>query len=336
MNLRRRQLNAWMLGAPLLPLPLRAATAPAAVAPAPAWPSQPLTVVVPFSPGGSVDVAARLVMPRLAERLGQPVVIENTVGASGTIAAQRVIKARPDGHTLLFGVASAVVIAPLVSPALHRYDGLRDLLPVAPVASSAFVLAARPGLPVADAAQLVQLARQQPGRLSLGTDGVGTGLHLTAELIQQMAGMALMHVPYKSGPQALAELAGGQIDLAVLPVALVQSFVREGKVKGLGVTSRQRIASLPQTPSLSETPALQALDVEAWQGLLLPARTDARIAERLAQDVAAVLAEPATALRLTEAGFKPMSMPQDRFIAYLEQERQWLEATVRKAGIRVD
>ena len=281
-----------------------------------------------------MDVAARLVMPRLAERLHQPVVIENTVGASGTIATQRVIKARPDGHTVLFGVASCVLIAPLVSPERFRYDGLRELLPVAPVASSAFVLAGRPDLPAATAAELVQLSRQQPGRLTVGTDGVGTSLHLTAEMLQQQAGLSWTHVPYKSGPQALTELAGGQIDLAVLPVALVQSFVREGKLRGLGVTSRQRAATLPQTPSLSDTAVWQAFDVEAWQGLLLPARTDARIAERLARETAAVLAEPELVRKLAEAGFKPMVMEQAQFTAHLQRERKLLEATVQAARLQ--
>lgn len=334
MSLRRRQLAplaAWMLGAPLLSPSARAATAAAD-----AWPTQPLTVVVPFSPGGSVDVAARLVMPLLAERLGQPVVIENTVGASGTIATQRVIKARPDGHTLLFGVASCVLIAPLVSPQRFRYDGLRELLPVAPVAASAFVLAGRPDLPATSAADLVRLSRRQAGRLTIGTDGVGTSLHLAAEMLQQQAGLAWTHVPYKSGPQVLTELAGSQIDLALLPVALAQSFVREGKVRGLGVTSRQRAATLPRTPSLSETPPWQAFEVEAWQGLLLPARTDARIAGRLAREVASVLADPALVRKLAEAGFQPMAMEQDRFIAHLEHERQLLEQAVRAARIRSD
>jgi tripartite-type tricarboxylate transporter receptor subunit TctC len=196
------------------------------------------------------------------------------------------------------------------------------------------VLAGRPDLPAATAAELVQLSRQQPGRLTVGTDGVGTSLHLTAEMLQQQAGLSWTHVPYKSGPQALTELAGGQIDLAVLPVALVQSFVREGKLRGLGVTSRQRAATLPQTPSLSDTAVWQAFDVEAWQGLLLPARTDARIAERLARETAAVLAEPELVRKLAEAGFKPMVMEQAQFTAHLQRERKLLEATVQAARLQ--
>nr|WP_145548785.1 tripartite tricarboxylate transporter substrate binding protein [Variovorax boronicumulans] len=314
----------------ILALPLLAQAQPGA------WPSQPITAVVPFSAGGSVDVAARLVMPRLAERLGQPVVVENTVGASGTIATQRVIKARPDGYTFLFGVASPVTVAPLVSPGRFKYDGLKELLPVVPVAASAFVLVGRPDLPAASAAELVKLVRSQPGKLNFGTDGVGTSLHVTAEMLKQKAQLDMVHVPYKSGPQVLTELAGGQIDLAVLPVALAQGMVRDGKVKGYGVTSRQRAATLPDTPSLSETAEFAGLDVLAWQGLLLPAGTDGAIAARLARETAAVLAEPDTQRRLADAGFAPMTMTQTQFADYLAREKKDLAATIAAAHITVD
>ena len=325
MPVTRRLASALMLALPLL-----------AQAQPGAWPSQPITAVVPFSAGGSVDVAARILMPRLAERLGQPVVVENTVGASGTIATQRVIKARPDGYTFLFGVASPVTVAPLVSPARFKYDGLKELLPVVPVAASAFVLVGRPDLPAANAAELVKLVRGQPGKLNFGTDGVGTSLHVTAEMLKQKAQLDMVHVPYKSGPQVLTELAGGQIDLAVLPVALAQGMAREGKVKAFGVTSRQRAATLPDVPSLSETAEFAGLDVLAWQGLLLPAGTDAAIATRLARETAAVLAEPDTQRRLAEAGFAPMAMTQAQFTDYLAREKKDLAATIAAAHITVD
>ena len=151
-----------------------------------------------------------------------------------------------------------------------------------------------------------------------------------------MSGIDLVHVPYRSGPQVLTELASGQIDLAVLPVALAQPFVLEGKVKALGMTSRQRLAALPQTPSLSETPALRNLEVEAWQGLLAPAHTDARIVKRLADEIAVLQADLEMSRKLTEAGFKPMRMGHLQFLAYLEQEKRVLENTIRKANIRTD
>lgn len=327
MPVNRRLASALMLALPLL---AQAQAQPGA------WPSQPIVAVVPFSPGGSVDVAARLVMPRLAERLGQPVVVENTVGASGTIATQRVIKARADGYTLLFGVASPVTVAPLVSPGRFKYDGLKELLPVVPVAGSAFVLIGRPDLPAASAAELVRLVRSQPGKLNFGTDGVGTSLHVTAEMLQRKAGLDMVHVPYKSGPQVLTELAGGQIDLAVLPVALAQGMVQSGKVRAFGVTSRQRAATLPDVPSLSEAAEFAGLDVLAWQGLLLPAGTDPAIASRLAREMAAVLAEPDTQRRLLDAGFSPMAMTQTQFIDYLAREKKDLAATIAAAGIHVE
>ena len=298
--------------------------------------SDPIVAVVPFSAGGSVDVAARLLMPRLAERLKQPVVVENTVGASGTIATQRVIRARPDGHTLLFAVASPINVAPLVSPNTYRYDALKELVPVVPVAASAFVLVGRPTLAAATTNELLRLVRSQPGKLNFGTDGVGTGLHVTAEMIKQEAGLEMVHVPYKSGPQVLTELAGGQIDLAVLPVSLVQGFVRDGKVKAFGVTSRTRWPGLPEVPSLSETPELRRLDVEAWHDLLVPARTDPAIVEMLAREMSAVLSEPETVRKLADAGFKPMQMTSAQFAAHLASERSEMARTIAAAAIKVD
>jgi tripartite-type tricarboxylate transporter receptor subunit TctC len=314
----------------LLAAPLAAFAQPAA------WPAEPITAVVPFSAGGSVDVAARILMPRLAERLKQTIVIENTVGASGTIATQRVIRARPDGYTMLFGVASPVSVAPLVSPGIYRYDALKELAPVVPVAASPFVLVGRPDLPARTAAELVRLVRDQPGKLNFGTDGIGTGLHVTAEMIKQQGGLDMVHVPYKSGPQVLTELAGGQIDLAVLPVALVQAFVRDGKVRAFGVTSRQRWATLPDVPSLSETAEFKTLDVESWQGLLVPAKTDPAIVERIARETAAVLADPDTVRRLADAGFKPMKMTPAQFATYLAEERRDLARIIAAAGIRIE
>jgi len=301
-----------------------------------AFPSKPVMLVVPFPPGGPTDAMARTLAAEMSTRLGQPMVVENRAGAGGNIGADYVARAEADGHTLLFGVASPVTVAPLVSPGRFKYDGLKELLPVVPVAASAFVLIGRPDLPAANAAELVKLVRSQPGKLNFGTDGVGTSLHVTAEMLKQKAGLDIVHVPYKSGPQVLTELAGGQIDLAVLPVALAQGMVRDGKVKAYGVTSRQRAATLPDTPSLSDTPEFAGLDVLAWQGLLLPAGTDPAIAGRLAREMAAVLAEPDTQRRLADAGFSPMAMTQAQFIDYLAREKKDLAATIAAARIHVD
>lgn len=309
---------------------------PSAVRAQGAWPDKPITVVVPFGAGGGVDAAARIVLPRLAERLGQQLVIENVPGASGTIGTQRVVRARPDGYTLLFAVASPINVAPLVAPSSVRYDALKDLLPVTPVAVSPFVLIGRRDLAAGSAAELLSMARSQPGKLTYGTDGMGTSLHLTAAMIAHQAAVQMTHVPYKSGPQVLTDVAGGTIDLAVLPVALVQGMVKENKVRAYGVTSKQRSDALPGTPSLSETRDLAAFDVESWMGLLAPAGTDAAIAARITREVAAVLAEPEMARQLAAGGMKPMQMSPADFAAYLARERKALSTLVNAAGIKVE
>jgi len=320
---------------PLLTLVLAAALPLAAPAQS-AWPDKPVTVVVPFGAGGGVDAAARIAMPKLAERLGQQVIIENVPGASGTIGTQRVAKARPDGYTLLFAVASPINVAPLVAPSQVRYDALKELAPIAPVAVSPFVLVGKPGLPAAGTAELLALARQQPGKLTYGTDGFGTSLHVTAALITATAGVDLLHVPYKSGPQVLTDVAGGQVDLAVLPVALVQGMVKEGKVKAYGVTSKARSDALPGVPSLSETRELATLDVESWMGLLGPAGLDPAIVARLNKEVAALLADPAVLKQLADGGMKPMQMTPADFGAYLAKERKALAAVVAANNIKAE
>jgi tripartite-type tricarboxylate transporter receptor subunit TctC len=314
---------------------LMAAVLPAGAL-AQAWPDKPVTVVVPFGAGGGVDAAARIVMPKLAERLGQQVIIDNVPGASGTIGTQRVAKAKPDGYTLLFAVASPINVAPLVAPASVRYDAFKELVPIAPVAVSPFVLVGKRDLPAATTAELLALARKQPGKLSYGTDGFGTSLHVTAAMITHTAGVDILHVPYKSGPQVLTDVAGGQVDLAVLPVALVQGMVKEGKVKAYGVTSKARSDALPGVPSLSDTRDLATLDVESWMGLLGPAGLDPAIVARLNKEVATLLADPAVLKQLADGGMKPMQMAPADFGAYLQRERKALAATVSAANIKAE
>ena len=301
-----------------------------------AWPDKAVNVVVPFGAGGGVDAAARIVLPKLGERLGQQVVIENVPGASGTIGTQKVVRSKPDGYTLVFAVASPINVAPLVSPGAVRYDATKDLVPVTPVAVSPFVLIGRKDLPARTTAELLAAARSQPGKLTYGTDGMGTSLHLTAAMIASQAAINIVHVPYKSGPQALTDVAGGTVDLAVLPVALVQGMVKEGKIKAYGVTSRQRSDALPGVPSLSETRELAGLDVESWMGLLAPTGTDAAIVARLVKEMNAVLADPDVVRQLASGGMKPMQMAPADFATYLAKERKTLAATVTAAQIKVE
>jgi tripartite-type tricarboxylate transporter receptor subunit TctC len=202
------------------------------------------------------------------------------------------------------------------------------------VASSPFVLVANTKLPANTTAELVALAKKQPGKLNYGTDGVGTSMHLTAEIIKLNAGIDVLHVPYKSGPQVLTELTGGLIELAVMPVSLVQPFIKDGKLKALGVTSRQRWPSMPQVPALAETAGLSHVDVDSWYGLLAPAGTPAAVLDRLTVTLRETLKDPALIEKMNQAGLKPLSVERAAFGALLQRERESLSAAVKAAGIK--
>jgi tripartite-type tricarboxylate transporter receptor subunit TctC len=310
--------------------------ASAALAQSPLCGGRPVTVVVPFAAGGGVDATARLVLPKLADALRQSMVIENVAGAAGTIGTQKVARAPADGCTLLFAVASPLNVAPLVAPAAVRYDTFKDFTPLATVAVGPFVLIGRTSLPAATAAELVKLARAQPGKLNFGTDGVGTSLHVTAELIKQRAGLDMVHVPYKSGPQVLTDVAGGQVDLAVLPLTLAQPFIREGKVRAYGVTSATRWPGLPDVPALAETAELKDVNVESWLGFLAPANLPAPMAAAVTRGIETVTADPEVGKKLTDIANKPLAIAGPKFGEYLARERKLVQDVVTRANIRAE
>lgn len=297
---------------------------------------KPITLIVPFAAGGGVDATARLINTKLGEVLGQPVVIENVAGAAGTIGTRKAARSAPDGLTLLFAVASPLNVAPLVNPSAVRYDTFKDFTPIATVGVSPFVLIGRNGLPAANAGELIQYAKAHPGALNFGTDGVGTSLHITAEMIKQRAGIEIVHVPYKSGPQVLTDVAGGQLDLAVLPLSLALHFIQDGKVKGLGVTSQARADIAPKVPALAETPALKGLEVDSWLGILAPAGLPAPLAAKLAQAVEATVKDPEVARRLGEIAVRPLTLTGPAFGDYLAKERRAVQDVVTKANIKAE
>lgn len=298
------------------------------------YPSKPVTVIVPFAAGGSVDSAARVVLQGLSDRLKQSFVVENVAGASGTIGTLRAARATADGYTLVFAVASPINVAPVVKPSIVKYEALKDLVPIGTAASSPFVLIANPKLAVTSVADLVVMAKKEPGKLNYGTDGVGTSMHLTAEIIKLNAGIDVVHVPYKNGPQVLTELAGGTLELAVMPVSLAQPFIRDGKVRALGVTSRNRWPSLPQVPAIAETAGLQKVDEESWYGLLAPAGTPSGVLDRLTQALRETIKDPAVVEKMNVAGLKPMNLERQDFAAMLQREREGLQSAVKAAGIK--
>lgn len=324
--LMRPFLNTLVLGCALALPSLHAQT----------YPAKPVTVIVPFAAGGGVDATARLILPKVAEILKQAIVIDNVAGAAGTIGADKAAKAKPDGYTLLFAVASPLNVAPLVAPTAVRYDTFKDFTPLATVAVGPFVLIGRNTLPAANTSELVRLIRSKPHQLNFGTDGVGTSLHVTAETIRQRAGLDMVHVPYKSGPQVLTDVAGGQVDLAVLPLTLAMPFIREGKVRAYGVTTEKRWPGLPDVPALAETAELKGLDIESWLGLLAPAHLPPQIATTLVNAVEQAMKDPEIARKLAEIANRPSVITGPKFADYLARERKQVQEVVTRANIKVE
>lgn len=300
------------------------------------YPTKPVTLVVPFSAGGGVDSTARMLHTKLGQALGQPVVIENLPGAAGTIGTHKVARATADGYTLLFAVASPLNVAPLVAPSAVRYDTFKDFVPVATVGVSPFVLIGRPDLPAKDLPALIDLVHRQPGQLNFGTDGVGTSLHITAEIIKQRAKLDMVHVPYKSGPQVLTDVAGNQLDLAVLPLTLAAPFIQQGKVQAYGVTSKERAALTPNVPTLGETAQLKGLEIDSWLGILAPAGTPAAVVSKVTAAIETSLKDADIARKFADIAVRPVAITGAQFGDYLRNERKLTQEVVNAANIKAE
>jgi tripartite-type tricarboxylate transporter receptor subunit TctC len=299
------------------------------------WPAaRPITMIVPFPPGGNVDFAARVLATRLNDTLKQSVIVENVPGAGGVIGVSKAVAAAPDGYTLLIGVDSAISIAKFVTPSAVRYDSLRELAAIGIINAAPMIILARPALPADNVADLIKLARAQPGKLSYATSGVGTVLHLAMERVKARAGIDIVHVPYKGAAQIYGDLMGNQIDLAMLVTIATLPQVAAGKFKALGVTTPQRLASAPQIPALAESPELKGFDMVAWTGLFAPAKTPTAIVERLNRELNEALASPEVGGKFEEQGAVLRRFSTAEFAAYLRKEQAEYGEIVRAAGIK--
>jgi tripartite-type tricarboxylate transporter receptor subunit TctC len=287
----------------------------------PAWPAaKPVTLIVPFTAGGSVDFIARQVATKLGERLNQTVVIDNVAGAGGAIGLQKAVNAAPDGYTLVAGPDSAIAIGKLANPAAYRFDPLKDLVPVGMLNTAPMVLVSRTDLPVKTYADFVKLAKAGPGQYTYATSGVGTVLHLAMEQLKQRSGIFVTHVPYRGGAQIANDVMGKQVDLAMLVSASSIPHVRAGSLKALGVTGKQRIASLPDVPTFDEMPGLKGYDVVTWTGLFAPKGTPAAIVVRLNEALNDALKDPEVRARLAEQGALPGSGSPEALGSFAQAE----------------
>ena len=300
-----------------------------------AWPTaKPISMVVPFPAGGAVDFAARLVANKLAERLGQAVVMENVAGAGGVVGTTKAVRASPDGYTLLVAPDSTIVIAPLVTPDTVKYDALKDLIPVGLINVTPLILAARPDLPVSNVAELLRYARANPGKLNYASPGVGNLLHVAMESLRQQARIDMVHVPYKAAPQIVSDLIGGQVDLALLVPSTGLVHIRAGKIKALGVTVEDRLAASPDVPSLSETPDLKGFHVTSAIGLFVPAKTPAAIVERLNRELNDILASPDVRKTFEDQAASVGKGSSAEFSEFLRKELARNTVVVKAANIK--
>ena len=304
--------------------------ASATVSAAQPFPSRSVRIVVPFAPGGVADSSARVISERLGARLGQPVVVENRPGASGNIGSASVAGAAPDGYTLLLGFDGTMVINPHVYAKLG-WQTLRDFAPVTKLGDATLILVAHPSVPAKDVRELIALKQS----FSYGTAGTGSTPHLAGELLAQRTGLALTHVPYKGGGQAMGDVVGGQIPLVYTAIATAQQFVRSGKLKGLGVSAAKRSPSLPDVPTFAES-GLDGFVVDSWTGILAPAKTPREVVGRLQKDIAAVLGEPEIRSRYATLGIEPVGNSPEQFTEQIRADLARWEKVVRQANIRIE
>jgi tripartite-type tricarboxylate transporter receptor subunit TctC len=319
---------------PLLLAAALAISSGAAFAQAP-WPAaKPITLIVPYSAGGSVDFNARLVATRLGERLKQSVVIENVTGAGGAIGVAKAVNAAPDGYTLVAGPDSAIAIGRLINPAAFKFDPIQALAPVGMLNTAPMVLVARPGLPVKSFDDFVKLAKAAPGKYSYATSGVGTVLHLAMELLKERSGIYVTHVPYRGGAQIATDVIGGQVDLAMLISTSAIPHVSGGRVNALGVTSAQRLEALPNTPSFGEMPGLKGYSMVSWTGIFAPAATPPEIVATINRELNAVLKEPEVRAKLQEQGALPGSGSAEELGRFVRAEFARNQKIVQAANIK--
>lgn len=299
-----------------------------------AWPAKPVRLVVTFPPGGSSDAAARIVAPRLAERLGQPVVIDNRPGAGGGVGLDLVAKAPADGYTIVLASAGGLTANPSLYKKLS-YDPARDFAPITTFGTSPFVLLASPTLAASNVNDLLKLVRTQPGRLSYASGGNGTAMHLSGELLKSMAKVHIVHIPYRGSGPALMAVVGGETQLAIADITTAAAQIKSGRVKALGVLSKGRSPLAPDIATLNES-GLPGYESVGWFGILAPAGTPAPVVQRLNAEITAVLKSPEVRERFAAAGLEPLPSTPDEMAELMKSESVKWARVIKESGASVD
>ena len=312
-----------------------ATTALATAAAAQSYPTKPIRMVVGFPPGGGTDVVARIIAPRLSESLGQPIVIDNRPGATGTVAAGMVAKAPADGYTIMMGHVSVNAIAPSLFAKLP-YDVEKDFAPITLTASVPHFIVVHPSLPVTSVKELIAYARTRDGKLSFPSAGNGSTPHLAGEMFKTMAGVNLLHVPYKGTGQSMQDLLGGQHQVAFDTLPACAPHVRANRLRPLAVTSAKRLAEFPDVPTVEQA-GVAGYQMTTWYGVFAPAGTPRPIVERLHGEISKTMQTPDTRARLLEAGADDtVTRSPAEFAAIVRADTVRYAKIVKQAGVRID
>ena len=297
------------------------------------YPLRAIRLVVGFPAGGPTDIVARLMAPRMAEALGQQVIVDNRGGAGGMIATEQVAKASPDGYTILMGTIGGVAVAMSLNPN-RGYDTLRDLAPITQSVTVTSILVTHPSVPAKNVKELLALARAKPDSLNYGSSGNGTITHLAGELLKYMSKVSITHVPYKGGSPALTALVSGEVDLTYENSLIITPHIKSGRVKALAVTGAKRSALFPDLPTIAET--LPGYSASGWYGLLAPAATPKPVIARLHSEAVKALRAPDVIDKLSSQGAEPVANSPEEFTAFVRSEIEKWAKLVKAANMRTD
>lgn len=300
----------------------------------PDYPTKPIRVIVVHGPGASSDIFARLVGQKLSDNWAQPVVVDNRPGAGGILAMEITKSAPPDGYTLVVTTEGMLGIAPSIYRKLS-YDAVKDFVAITRLAASAYVLLVNPAVPATSVSELIQLAKSNPGKINFASGGIGTGVHFAGELLKSMASINMVHVSYKSSPQALTDLLGGHVQVLFAGVPVALPHVKTGRARALGVTTAHRTAALPEVPTIAEA-GLPGYLVEPWWGMLAPAGTPKPIVTKLSTEIISILKTRQMREGLAQSGAEPIGDTPAQFAERIKAEMEKWAKVAREAGVRIE